>query len=183
MCIESLYVVDMPAVYLASPYGFTEAGRHFLERILIPLIKGAGYDILDPWRASRKLKLKIDHASTIADYDRRAGYLKTLNGEIARKNREMIRRSDIVVAVLDGQEVDSGVAAEVGFAYGIGKKVIGYRGDFRQTGDNIGCKVNLQLEFFIEESGGEVVGSIGELREILGQSGRRMVREPSHRGG
>jgi len=47
------------------------------------------------------------------------------------------------LAVVDGQEVDSGVASEVGFAYGLGKRIIGYRNDFRLAGENQGTKVKL----------------------------------------
>jgi len=42
-----------------------------------------------------------------------------------------VRDADLVLAVLDNADVDSGTAWEVGFARGIGKKVIGVRTDFR----------------------------------------------------
>src|SRR5882762_3185910 len=34
-----------------------------------------------------------------------------------------IRSADIVIAVLDGCEIDSGVAVEIGFAWALGKRV------------------------------------------------------------
>jgi len=34
----------------------------------------------------------------------------------------MIKASQIVVAVLDGPDVDSGVTSEIGYAYALGKK-------------------------------------------------------------
>jgi hypothetical protein len=47
------------------------------------------------------------------------------------------------------------------------KKIIGYRSDKRITGDNIGANVNLQIEYFISESRGQIVTNIKELKEVL----------------
>lgn len=54
-----------------------------------------------------------------------------------------------VVAVLDGVDLDSGTTAEIGYATGPGKWVIGYRCDFRRTGEDVASQVNLRVEFFI----------------------------------
>jgi nucleoside 2-deoxyribosyltransferase len=43
-----------------------------------------------------------------------------------------IRNADIVVAVLDGSEIDSGVAFEVGVAWTLQKRVLGLRTDSRR---------------------------------------------------
>ena len=48
-------------------------------------------------------------------------------------------------------------AAEIGYACALGKPVLGYRSDFRLSGDNEGCTVNLQVEYFIEKNGGKIV--------------------------
>jgi len=90
-----------------------------------------------------------------------------VNPVIGKNNAEAIKRSDIVVAVLDGTDVDSGTAAEVGFAAALGKTIIGYRGDFRQARDNEGAVVNLQVEYFIRQTGGEIVCSTDQLRQSL----------------
>ena len=63
-------------------------------------------------------------------------------------------------AVLDGTDVDSGTAAEIGYAFARGKKILGYRGDFRLSADNEGATVNLQVEYFIRESGGDIVTAL-----------------------
>jgi nucleoside 2-deoxyribosyltransferase len=76
-----------------------------------------------------------------------------------------------VVAVLDGVDVDSGTAAEVGYAFARGKRIFGYRGDFRLSADNEGAAVNLQVEFFILQSGGAITGSI----EALCAAARAMI--------
>src|SRR5215475_516791 len=54
---------------------------------------------------------------------------RRLNAQIARTNHAAIDRCDALVAVLDGADVDSGTAAEIGYAFARGKPIIGYRGD------------------------------------------------------
>ena len=90
-----------------------------------------------------------------------------LNREIGATNRAAIDAADGVVAVLDGVDVDSGTAAEIGYAFGRGKLIVGYRGDFRLSADNEGSTVNLQVEFFIRESGGAIVSRYEELEPCL----------------
>jgi nucleoside 2-deoxyribosyltransferase len=63
----------------------------------------------------------------------------------------------MVFAVLDGTDVDSGTAAEIGYAFAKGKPILGYRGDFRLSADNDGSIVNLQVEYFIRASGGTII--------------------------
>ena len=70
-----------------------------------------------------------------------------------------------MVAVLDGADVDSGTAAEIGYAFARGKLIVGYRGDFRLSADNEGGTVNLQVEYFIRESGGTIVEPVRGSRE------------------
>jgi nucleoside 2-deoxyribosyltransferase len=65
---------------------------------------------------------------------------------IFKKCLEGVNNSDIVVAVLDGVDVDSGTAWEIGYAYARGKPVIGLRTDFRTLSDGI---VNLMVEMSI----------------------------------
>ncbi|MBN1167038.1 MAG: nucleoside 2-deoxyribosyltransferase [Methanospirillaceae archaeon] len=60
------------------------------------------------------------------------------------KNLQALKRSDIVVAVIDGADADSGTAWEMGYAYAQGKPVIAIRSDFRMAG--MYEKVNLMLE-------------------------------------
>ena len=57
--------------------------------------------------------------------------------------RNGVKNSYIVIAILDGTDVDSGTAWEAGYAHGLGKKVIGLRTDFRQAGEDRG--LNLML--------------------------------------
>ena len=65
---------------------------------------------------------------------------------IFNKCVEGVDDSDIVVAVLDGVDVDSGTAWEIGYAYAKEKPIIGIRTDFRFLSDGI---VNLMVEMAI----------------------------------
>jgi nucleoside 2-deoxyribosyltransferase len=82
-------------------------------------------------------------------------------------NRAAIDAAWGVVAVLDGTDVDSGTAAEIGYAFARGKLIVGYRGDFRLSADNEGSVVNLQVEYFIRESGGTIVDRYQDLESTL----------------
>ena len=53
-------------------------------------------------------------------YDQEYIFMKCVEG---------VDASDLVVAVLDGVDVDSGTAWEIGYAYAKGKPVIGLRTD------------------------------------------------------
>jgi nucleoside 2-deoxyribosyltransferase len=154
-------------IYLASAYGFSDSTKVFMNQVLIPILEKHGHTVLNPWDLANDLQEKISQTSAISNYFERQTAYAGINNEIAKRNELAIRDSQIVLAVLDGQEVDSGVSAETGFAYALGKKVIGYRGDFRMSGENIGCKVNLQLQYFIESSGGRIVTSLDELPRAL----------------
>jgi len=48
---------------------------------------------------------------------------------------ESLEDADVVVAVLDGSDVDSGTAFEVGYAYARGIPIVGIRTDFRKSQD------------------------------------------------
>jgi nucleoside 2-deoxyribosyltransferase/predicted secreted protein len=64
--------------------------------------------------------------------------------EIFRKHREALDRTDVVVAVIDGADADSGTAWEMGYAYAHGIPVLAIRTDFRMAGHHE--HVNLMLE-------------------------------------
>lgn len=46
-----------------------------------------------------------------------------------------LEEADLVVGVLDGPDVDSGTAFELGYAYSLGIPIIGIRTDYRQSQD------------------------------------------------
>jgi nucleoside 2-deoxyribosyltransferase len=55
-----------------------------------------------------------------------------------------LRDVDIVVAVIDGADADSGTCWEMGYAYALGKRIVALRTDFRAVGHHE--LVNLMLE-------------------------------------
>jgi nucleoside 2-deoxyribosyltransferase len=160
----------MEKVYVASPYGFTESGIAFMDRTMIPVIEQTSFQVLNPWKYSEEISSKIIKIASTDSVVMQIQLWKDLNMEIGKNNELMIKDSRIVLAVLDGSDIDSGVAAEIGYAYALGKKIIGYRSDTRLTGDNIGAKVNLQIEYFIYNSGGQIVTNIQDLKETLRKS-------------
>lgn len=157
-------------IYVAGPLGFSEIGRSFQRTVLFPELLRLGYEVLDPWQLTDPRK--IDAACLMPYGSERRETWRTLNGEIAANNRSAIDRCDVLLAVLDGVDVDSGTAAEIGYAFAIGKRIIGYRGDSRSCGDNEAAIVNLQVEYFIAQSGGRIVSQIAEIEKALSDTRR-----------
>jgi nucleoside 2-deoxyribosyltransferase len=149
----------MPKVYLASPLGFSPELKPYLERVKTRLHQ-LGYEVFDPW--AQPFSKEIREASGISDHDERIRAFIRLAKEIGAPNENRIRESDILLGVLDGAEVDSGCAAEIGFAMAIRKKCFGLRTDWRDSGE-FGLPLNLQVLNFIERSGGKLFRSIEEI--------------------
>ncbi len=147
-------------IYLAGPLGFSEAGRFYQDTVLLPALGRTGHQILDPWKLTDQRK--INAILAMSDGRARRDAWRRLNTEIGGNNRTAIDRSDIVFAILDGVDVDSGTAAEIGYAFAQGKPILGYRGDLRLSADNEGAMVNLQVEYFIRQSGGDIVASLAD---------------------
>ncbi|MBU3967108.1 MAG: nucleoside 2-deoxyribosyltransferase [Euryarchaeota archaeon] len=115
----------MRTVYLAAPL-FSEAELDF-NRMLRDEIKSSGFNVFLPQEDSNNVKDRDDRQSIIFS-----------------KNEAAIDKSDIIVAVVDGADVDSGTAWEIGYAYARGKPILGLRTDFRTLG--IEGTVNLMIE-------------------------------------
>src|SRR5262249_56942117 len=103
-----------PRIYLASPLGCSEAGRHFYGTVLVPFVAGLGYEVLDPWALADQAKIETVQRLPYGSEKREAW--RKLNREIGATNRAAIDRADGLVAVLDGVDVARGTAAEVGSA-------------------------------------------------------------------
>ena len=70
--------------------------------------------------------------------------------ELARECLRGLVKSDLVIAILDGSDVDSGTAFEIGVAYAKGKRIIGLRTDFRNCGDVEGFGMNAMFSLIPE---------------------------------
>jgi nucleoside 2-deoxyribosyltransferase len=150
----------LPRCYLASQLGFTDGGRHYYYGVLVPALADV-VTVVDPWRLTSEQEVRDA---------RTAGRERELGLEIGRRNAEAIRSCPLLVAYLEGQEPDSGTAAEVGYGAGLGLVCFGLRTDLRQSGEP-GMAVNLQVEHFIVASGGVISDSLGELVDQLGKLG------------
>ena len=141
-----------PRAYIASPLGFSEAGRaYYLERYLLALREHV--EPVDPWT----LSLPEEFAAATAE-----GREREFGLAVGARNADAIATSQLVIAHLDGQEVDAGTASEVGYAAALGLPCVALRSDLRQSGEP-GMSVNLQLEAFVVLSGGFVARSLEEL--------------------
>lgn len=145
-----------PRCYVASPLGFTEAGRYYYTEVYLPELRRV-VEVVDPW----SLISRGGPSGAAPEHGAREIAL-----EIGRLNIEAIRSSSLLVAHLDGQEPDSGTVAELGFAAGLGIPCFGLRSDLRRAGEP-GMAVNLQVEGFVLASRGRLVGSLDELITAL----------------
>ncbi len=132
---------------MASPLGFTEAGRDYYRRVYLPALATV-VEVIDPW------SLATAGAPEATPRDRALA--------TGRANIAAIRSCALLVALLDGQEPDSGTVAELGYAVGLGLRCFGLRSDLRQSGEP-GVLVNLQVETFIVDSGGMIAATLDEL--------------------
>jgi nucleoside 2-deoxyribosyltransferase/predicted secreted protein len=114
-------------VYLAAPL-FSE-GEQMYNRLLRDLLV-AVYQVVH-------LPQEFGDDSSFRD--------GRMNSVIFEKNLAALREADLVVAVIEGADADSGTAWEIGYAYARGIPVIALRTDFRTVGADE--RVNLMLEF------------------------------------
>jgi len=112
-------------LYLAGPL-FTAAERSWNEWLAGEL-RERGYSVLLP-------QAEANAFITPSGIDF-AGIFSMCLGQI--------REVDAVVAIFDGTDVDSGTAFECGYAYSIGKPIVGVRTDLRSGGEENGVNAML----------------------------------------
>jgi nucleoside 2-deoxyribosyltransferase len=80
-----------------------------------------------------------------------------------------INSSDVILAILDGSDSDSGTCFECGYAYSQGKKIIGLRTDVRGGEDQgLNAMLNQSCRSVIRyESGGDSENDIDNLAELI----------------
>ncbi|NYT05118.1 MAG: nucleoside 2-deoxyribosyltransferase [Methanomicrobiales archaeon] len=113
-------------IYLAGPL-FSEAEQAY-NRELFSLLTAHAFEVYLPQ--------EVGDTSHTRGRDEHAA--------IFTRHREELDRTDMVVAVIDGADADSGTSWEMGYAYARGIPVIALRTDFRRTGH--AERVNLMLE-------------------------------------
>lgn len=85
--------------------------------------------------------------------------------EIFKSDVENLQKQDIVVAIVDNADVDSGTCWEIGYAYALGKRIIQVRTDFRvleKWGDDF-----RPTNLMIFESANQVIEYYGQSLEEL----------------
>ena len=117
-------------VYQAGPL-FTEA-EILWHRAFSQKLTTAGYEV--QWPGDFFTQEEID------------AWGEDAPEHIMNRDRAAIDACDVVVALLDGVQVDDGTAWEIGYAFAKGKSVVGIRTDFRNAGDTAHGKVNAMIE-------------------------------------
>ena len=139
-------IVRSKRIYWANAL-FSDADRKFNETS-VERVREAGYSVFLPQEAF----------SDDAD---------PTNEEIFRIDTEELQSCDAIVACLDQFPIDSGVACEIGVAYGSKIPVIGLYTDIRSKRKGAGRMYKNQYVLGAIEANGEVVYSIEQLLEIL----------------
>jgi nucleoside 2-deoxyribosyltransferase len=163
-----------PKIYIASPLGFTDAGRIYSDTVLLPAVRAAGFEPLDPWAVSPEILREFELPR---DEPERARLLGETNRAVGRRNAQLIRDASGMLAVLDGDDVDSGTAAEIGYAAALLRPVVGLRTDLRVSGDNEATLVNLQVEYFVAASGGQLTTNLDDAVAALAAIVNRRPRD------
>lgn len=92
---------------------------------------------------------------------------------IARLDTEAVVASDLLLAVLDGQVIDPGVASEIGIAYQAGIPIIGLYTDSRQQGATNQKKIDALQEIAESQFGYVNLYTVGLIKlrgEIVNRS-------------
>ena len=115
-------------LYFAAPL-FTQSEWQWNERVGRAL-REQGFDVTLPQEGALPM-LRRD--------------IKLDSRQIFDRNKKGILEADVVLAVLDGADLDSGVCWECGFAFHAGRPILGLRTDFRVGGDFPGRPANLMV--------------------------------------
>jgi nucleoside 2-deoxyribosyltransferase len=129
----------MKTLYLAGPL-FSEAERDWhirTKQLLEERATERGEEIEVIWPYELMTLSEIESLGNDARF------------EIFKRCKQALDKTDFVVALLDGTQVDDGTAWEIGYFYGIkaqDSKIIGIRTDFRNAGDSKDAIVNAMIE-------------------------------------
>jgi len=129
-------------VYFAAPL-FSEAERAF-NRGVRDLLEESLYDVYLPQEIG-------DDDATRDTGDQRA---------IFERHVRALDEVDVVVAVIDGADADSGTAWEMGYAHGRGIPVVALRTDFRRVGETELVNLMLEASSTVVRRTGDLAGAI-----------------------
>ncbi|MCE5336649.1 MAG: nucleoside 2-deoxyribosyltransferase [Desulfobacteraceae bacterium] len=127
-------------IYFAGPL-FSESERDWI-RAVIRKIEALG---LTP--GGRKLEITFPYDLMPKEEMEKLG--ANVWPEIFSRCRSHLENADLVIALLDGTQVDDGTAWELGYFYAIRspeRKMIGIRTDFRRAGEGEGSCLNSMIQ-------------------------------------
>lgn len=150
-----------PKCYFAGHLGFSEITRGWYSELLKE--SGPYVEVIDPFAYAGE-----HHISAIED-ERDPVLKKQKWNAMAKDLFRLIEEADMMVAIIDGEPPDTGMANETGFAYAMNYfnikpiPVIGYRSDVRSGGDgDLGMNA-MFLPGMMETGGTEVRGTRADL--------------------
>ena len=130
--MEETKLVTKKKIYIAGPL-FSSHERSFLEEVVKTLSE----------------KLSIDSIKDVFLPHRDAGEVDTHGknrGFIFNEDMKRLEEADIIIALLDGPDVDSGTCIELGYAYAKEKEIFGILTDFRKWDEKESVKdINLMV--------------------------------------
>lgn len=127
-------MVKKVQIYLAGPL-FTQA-EWLWNANLAKELRALNFDIILPQATAEPMLYGKTKFSPQALFD---------------ENIAGINQADIILAVLDHADPDSGTCWECGYAFKLGKPIIGLRTDIRPGGDDPAKPVNLMLSISCKE--------------------------------
>src|SRR5438128_10601616 len=92
-------------IYMASPLGFSEAGRHFYNSVLVPFVANLGYHVLDPWTLTDPRKIEAVQRMPYGPQRREAW--RKLDRRMAATNQAASDDAHGEVAIVAGNDVAS----------------------------------------------------------------------------
>lgn len=137
-------------IFIAGPL-FSQAEREFNLK-LDKFLREYGFETILPQRDVGELWKHVKKHG-------RQAYQTIYEGDL-----RAIEEADIVIAVLDGPDVDSGTAFEVGYACAKGKPVIGLKTDMRVFAR--GEEVNNMLAQGVRALVKDLDGLVAELKKL-----------------
>ena len=142
-------------IYLAGPI-FSEADQQWLRGLKERIeetgrAKGKKVEVIWPYELVSR-----------SDIERLGDSAKQ---EVFDRCKSNLDRADLLVALLDGSQVDDGTAWEIGYFFSVRdrSKIIGIRTDFRNAGETRNSVVNAMVEMSCHR----IVRSVDELLEAL----------------
>ncbi|WP_027186347.1 nucleoside 2-deoxyribosyltransferase [Desulfovibrio inopinatus] len=133
----------MKTIYQAGPL-FTEAEQHWHRGLKNTLEKHLTTHNL-AWRVVWPFELFPSNVlDALSDEDKKH--------HICQGCIDSLKNADMVIALLDGTQVDDGTAFEIGYFKALNKgPIYGIRTDFRNGGDTANSLVNCMIESSLDE--------------------------------